>query len=109
MTTERKAQAMEIMNQLGGQKFIMMTGAQYITYEEKAPTANLAFKFRGSKAATHMKIVLDVMDTYTVTFYKIRAATCKTVKVYEGVYNDMLRDIFTSFTGLETSLGTMGR
>ena len=108
MISERKSQAMEIMNQLGGQKFIAMTGARYITFDEKGPTANLSFKFMGSKAATHMKIALDVMDTYTVTFYKIRGATCKTVKEYTGVYNDMLRDIFTSFTGLETSLGTMG-
>ena len=103
-STEARDCAIEIMNQLGGKQFIAMTGAQYITYDGKASSPNLSFKFRGSKIATHVKIALDVMDTYTVTFYKIRGAAIKTVKEWDGVYNDMLRDIFTTTTGLDTRL-----
>jgi hypothetical protein len=106
---ESKLQAMEIMNQLGGMKFVTMTGAQYITYDSNMNTANLAFKFRGSRNATHCKIILDMMDTYTVTFYKVRGAECKTVCEHTGIYNDMLQSLFTEVTGLYTTMGTMGR
>jgi hypothetical protein len=102
--SERKYQAMEIMNQLGGRQFIAMTGARFITYDEKAESANLAFKFMGSRNANHIKIVLDAMDTYTVTFFKIRGASFKEVSTHEGIYNDMLQELFTEVTGLYTTL-----
>lgn len=106
---ERKAQAAEILSQLGGRQFVAMTGAKYITYDGTAPTANLSLKFQGSPVATHLKIVLDGMDTYTVTFLKVRGNDCRTVKEFTGVYNDMLQSIFTETTGLHTTLGTCGR
>lgn len=105
----RRAEAGEILRQLGGGKFIAMTGAQYFSFEESYPYANASFKFRGSKVATHCRIRLDASDTYIVTFFKIRGATCKTVSEHKGIYNDMLQAHFTEVTGLYTSLGTMGR
>ena len=108
-TEEHKAYAMEIINQLGGPHFIMMTGAQYISYDSTAENPNVAFKIRGSRKVTHVKIVLDPLDTYTVEFIKIHGNTMKTVNIETGIYNDMLQDIFTKNTGLNTSLGTMGR
>jgi len=100
---------MEIMNQLGGPRFIAMTGAKYITYDGKAESANLAFRFMGSRRANHLKIVLNVMDTYDLTFYLIRGDTFRVVKELTGIYNDMLQSVFTETTGLVTSLGTTGR
>lgn len=104
---ERKAQAQEIISQLGGGRFIAMTGATMFCFDSEAPAANVAFYFRGSRIATHVKITLNVMDTYDLTFHKIRGADCKIVKEYSGVYNDMLQAVFTEATGLNTSLGTM--
>jgi hypothetical protein len=52
---------------------------------------------------------LDGKDLYDVSFIQIRGNERKVLKTYDDVYNDMLRDIFTSFTGMHTSLGTMGR
>lgn len=105
---EAKAAAMEIINQLGGGRFIAMTGAKMFVYDHEKP-ANVSFKFMGSRKATHVMIELNAMDTYTVTFYRIRADKITTVKEWTGIYNDMLQSIFTETTGLNTSLGTMGR
>ncbi len=101
---EAKEAAMTIVQQLGGKQFVVMTGARNIVFDSTASTPNVSLKFMGSKIATHVKIELDVMDTYTVTFYKIRGAAIKTVKEWKGVYNDMLQGIFTETTGLDTRL-----
>lgn len=106
---DMKACAMEIVNQLGGPLFVRMTGVNCMVYDHKAPTPNVSFKFKGSRKANHVNIVLDVMDTYTVTFYNIRGVSFKMVEEHTGIYNDMLRSIFENTTGLATSLGTLGR
>jgi len=101
---EAKEAAMTIVQQLGGRQFVAMTGARNIVFDSRASRPNVSLKFMGSKIATHIKIELDVMDTYTVTFYKIRGASIKTVKTLEGIYCDMLEAIFTDTTGLDTRL-----
>jgi hypothetical protein len=103
---DHKLCAVEIMNQLGGRHFMAMCSVKFPTYDTDLGTPNLAFKFQGSRTFTHCKIVLDAMDTYTVTFYKIspRTADIKTVKEYTGIYNDMLQSIFKQTTGLNTHL-----
>lgn len=99
-----KESAMEIVRQLGGGKFIVMTGARNFVYDSKLSYANVSFKFMGSHTATHVKIVLDGSDLYSVEFFRIRADKINPVKKFEGVYNDMLQDIFTEVTGLYTHL-----
>lgn len=103
-----KAYAHEILQQLGGHKFICMTGAQYITYDSQATTPNLSFKIRDSRTVTHVTIKLDATDTYTIEFMKARGPKIKTVATKTGIYDTMLRDTFEEVTGLHTSLGTMG-
>jgi hypothetical protein len=95
--------AKEILNQLGGHKFVVMTGARNIF----ACDNGLQFSFPGCTKTNKCRITLDVMDTYTVEFYKIRGVNCNMIQEYEGVYNDMLQDIFTNTTGLNCTLGTM--
>ena len=95
------------LEQLGGQHFIAMTGAKHIHSDE---SGGLTLKFRGSNKFNALKVKLNSMDTYDMTFYKIgRAPKFKTTqKEINGVYNDQLQGIFTEETGLYTSLGTMG-
>ena len=66
----------------------------------------LVFKFKGCKHTNAVRITLNAMDTYDVEFLKINARklTCETVESVEGVYNDMLQDVFESFTGLYLTL-----
>lgn len=110
---ERKAQAQEIMQQLGGFQFITMTGAQYISFSSDAPRANLSFKIRGCRTVTHVSIEANGFDLYDVKFLKIRgSAEPKIVREFagiQGLYAEDLQRVFTEVTGLATSLGTMGR
>jgi len=89
-----------IYNQIGGRKFAVMTGVkQFIGLDN-----GIAFQFKGSKVANSCHIILTPADTYTVEFFKIRGMDFKTTKTYENIYADQLQAIFTSYTGLDTSL-----
>jgi hypothetical protein len=94
----------DILNQLGGRKFTAMTGAcNFVAIEY-----GLQFSFKGSTKANKCRIALEPSDTYKVEFFRLRGGECKPVAEFEGVYNDMLKKIFTSTTGLECTLGTLG-
>jgi hypothetical protein len=58
-----------------------------------------------------VRIDLGDDDLYVVTFYKIgrRALDCREMGKVEMVEAANLRAVFTSATGFECSLGTMGR
>ena len=111
---ERKQIADTILHQLGGKRFVIMTGAKDIAY---GANGELQFKIPTRKV-NYVKISLDKgTDTYTMTFFKTLSTNeiCKriqakrtdlidTVKTVDMVYCDMLQDVFTSNTGLYTSL-----
>lgn len=91
--------ASNILHQLGGNRFIAMTGATCFSDNNK-----LIVKFKGSQSANLMHITLNSMDTYDVEIMKFRGLNIKTIKKVEGAYSDMLRPIFEQTTGLRTSL-----
>jgi hypothetical protein len=93
--------ANEILRQLGGNRFIAMTGAT--CYSDNNGNT-LIVKFKGSKVANFMSVTLNTLDLYDVKISKFRGNLVKTVKEVNGVYNDMLTSIFESTTGLYTSL-----
>ena len=90
--------ATTILNQLGGNKFIAMTGA---TCYSDGNT--LISKFKGSKVANIMYVTLNENDTYDVKLCKFRGLDVKTIKEVTGVYAEMLKPIFEGTTGLKTS------
>jgi hypothetical protein len=102
MITENKNQiAKTILNQLGGNKFVVMTGAKNLGAGENY----LSFKvMRNASKATHIKITLNAMDTYDIEFIRCRKFEAKTLKTVEGIYAEDLQSIFTRETGLNTSL-----
>ena len=63
---------------------------------------------RNKARAQFLKIELMWTDTYTMTFSKATGKKyhekLEIIKVIEGVYNDMLQDVFIEVTGLNTSL-----
>ena len=97
-----KSQVAEtILHQLGGNRFLVMTGARNLVYDR----TSLTFKVgRNSKSVTHCRIVLDPSDTYTVEFLWVRGHHVKTRGTHEGVYCDQLVEIFERGTGLATRL-----
>jgi len=94
-----------IFQQLGGHKFAVMTGAKNL-----ASTGNgLSFRLTGSGGFTkdginYVKITLNDMDTYDMEFGKIKGSNYKVITTKNDVYNDMLQNIFTDVTGLDTKL-----
>ena len=95
--------AREILNQLGGNKFIAMTGAKNLTDTQDGLSFQLSSKLT-KNACNAVKITLTPMDTYQVKFLKIGNLNLKTIKVIDHVYNDQLQQIFSSETGLDTHL-----
>jgi hypothetical protein len=93
--------AQTILQQLGGGRFLTMTGSYNLIGSDSA----LTMKLRANKAgATHLRITLDPSDTYLVEFLKVRAGKVTSVKTTENIYFDQLQEIFTEVTGLYTHL-----
>ena len=95
--------ANQILSQLGGNKFLAMTGAHTLINTG----SGLTMKLRSNKSkANYLKITLNAMDTYTVEFQKVNYSkfTVSDVANFENVYCDQLQKIFTSVTGMYTKL-----
>ena len=95
--------AKTILSQLGGQGFIVMTGARNLI----AHPDGLSFRLPGTltrNRINHVRITLDPCDTYTVTFSVIRGNTVKEIAKHDDIYNDMLTELFRYVTGLETRM-----
>jgi len=101
LTEGGKEIAKTILQQLGGNKFIAMTGAKNLGHTNKGLQMKIG---RNSKGITHVIINLKASDTYEMEFIKLRGPSRKVVKKVSGVYNDMLGKIFTKYTGMRTSL-----
>jgi len=109
-TREEKIEvANEIIRQLGGRKFTVMTGARdYMAVDD-----GLTFRIPGTMTKNHInkvRIILDPSDTYTVSFWNYRkqkdihTPSMKKIAEHSIVYDDMLQSIFTAETGLDTHL-----
>ena len=94
--------AKTILEQLGGNKFCVMTGAKNLMGFENGLVMKLG---RNSSNSNYLKITLNSMDTYDMEFAKLtRMGEKKSVTEYNNIYNDMLTDQFTAHTGMYTSL-----
>lgn len=93
------------LQQLGGRRFITMTGAKDLMAGENYLQFGLPENF-AIKGINKVRIDLTPSDTYTMHFYAchFQKHTFDTVSVVEGVYCEDLCRIFTDETGLATSL-----
>ena len=95
--------AEEVLQQLGGRRFIAMTGAKNFVKNDK--DKSIVFRVPKAKNSINtIRITLTSMDLYNVEFISVRGTNIKTVATEKGVYNDQLQKIFTKYTGLYTSL-----
>ena len=94
--------AKTIIQQLGGNKFIAMTGAHTLFAIEKGVTFRLPY-FPECRI-NFIRIRLNAMDTYDVDYIRVRGESHTIVKEDKGLYFDMLQSAFTEATGLNTSL-----
>ena len=113
MTAKRNPDSMSVANtilaQLGGNRFTAMTGAKNFI----GGSMFLGFEIgKNSSPANRVTITYSqARDLYSMTFLKAKRGGLDTVELkrFDNVYADQLRSVFTEYTGLETSLGTMGR
>jgi hypothetical protein len=93
--------ATTILSQLGGKRFIAMTGAKNLL----AHKDGLSFRLpRCQQGINYVKITLTALDLYTLEFGSIRKDTY-TIRATEcDIYAEDLTDVFTATTGLQTSL-----
>ncbi len=110
--------ASTILEQLGGNRFLAMTGTKNLVKNTEKKTLTMKLIPNKSKAKW-LKITLNSFDTYDMEFMgekktlnpewaaagiKIFDSTTVTIEKIEGAYDDMLQSVFTSVTGLYTRL-----
>lgn len=97
-TQENVAQI--ILAQLGGNKFLAMTGAHSFS----SGPDSLSFRIGGNSGRWQaVRITLNGLDLYDVGFFRMRGMEIQKKEI-KNVYADQLQQIFTSETGLITSL-----
>ena len=107
MTMTDMSVATNILDQLGGRRFTMMTGVTNLVASDDALVMKLKTRgmCRSKNGASHMSVTLNAMDTYDVKFVKYNRAWDQiVVSEHDGIYCDMLSDIFETETGLYTKL-----
>lgn len=96
-----------ILSQLGGRRFLAMTGARVVTGEN-----SLAVKLpkKAKDGINSVRIFLEPSDTYRVEFSRFNANAMTDADLFQviatesDVYADQLTVIFESVTGLAVSL-----
>jgi hypothetical protein len=94
--------AKTILSQLGGNRFVAMTGAKSFGYDSKGSSVSLQFRIgRNAKQVNIVKInYIRGKDLYEMEFYK----GTKLLKKVSNIYADQLQKMFTKHTGMYTSL-----
>ena len=98
--------AQTILQQIGGKRFIAMTGSRDFIDMGNGLRMSLA---RNKTSANRLDIIYDAgADLYNMRFYRKtfskKTFECRTkdIAVHEGIYFDMLEEMFTMVTGLYT-------
>jgi hypothetical protein len=90
--------ASAIYQQLGGNRFSVMTGAKGFIASENG----LTFRIPKSNQINAVRITLNGFDLYDVEFIKIHGMKVTTVKTIDNLYVDNLVEVFENTTGLYT-------
>lgn len=95
-----------ILKQLGGRKFLAMTGAKHLLAGDNMLRMQVSGRNRAGKRFNIVSISLTPMDTYTVKtmLYSKRNLEVTDVEQRSDVYCENLQAVFTDLTGLDTHL-----
>ena len=94
--------AKTILEQLGGNRFAVMTGAKNFVDCGDALSMKIG---RNKTSSNYLKITLNMMDLYDVRFSRVSLKGGeRSVTEYNDVYNDSLVEVFEKHTGMYTSL-----
>lgn len=92
-----------ILDQLGGRRFVGMTGAKDFVAIERGLRMRLPSNLTRDRI-THFTVTLNGNDTYKVEAHKVRGLTSKEMARVDECYCDQLREAFEDMTGMVTSL-----
>lgn len=95
--------AQTILQQLGGGKFVAMTGTRHLCGDESRLMFGLPARL-ARDGINKVVVTLEPTDTYKVEFFKIRGTNVRLVAEDLNVYGDQLQRVFTARTGLDTQL-----
>ena len=102
--TEALQTAETIFEQLGSKKrLITFVGADQFAFNnlEKEERVEASFKFKGSRKMNYCKVTYRrCPDDYIVEFYRLGKTSVKRISRHEGIYCDMLIDLFEKETDL---------
>lgn len=101
MKTTDLTVANTILEQLGGRRFLAMTGAKDLLGDTDSLWLRLP---RTAKGINKIRIKLEPSDTYTVIGYRYRNLELTEIAKVSDVYCEALQRTFTSITGLDTHL-----
>ena len=93
----------QTLQQLGGNRFIAMTGAKNLAVDKSKNELHMKI-MRNSKGISHVRIRLTSMDLYDMEFLQVRAGKIKIKSKEKGVYGDQLGKMFKKNTGLNVRL-----
>jgi len=100
---EARLDPKQLLQQLGGNRFIAMTGAKNLAIDK--PKNELHMKIgRNAKGVSHVRIRLSSMDLYDMEFLQVRAGKIKIKSKEKGVYADQLGKMFKKNTGMNVRL-----
>ena len=102
-TTTNLTVANTILEQLGGRRFIAMTGAKHLAGAANSLSFQLPSRF-ATDGINAVRVTLDPSDTYTVKFFKCWGTKIKELGEVSDVYAADLRRVFTERTGLDCTL-----
>ena len=95
--------AQTILRQLGGNKFVTMTGAKQLIVYPDALSFQLPTGTTKNKS-NYVKVILNKNDLYNVSFFKIFRLEMREISSFDGISAEGLGDLFTAETGLDTHL-----
>ena len=100
---EARLDPKQTLQQLGGNRFIAMTGAKNLAVDKSKNELHMKI-MRNAKGISHVRIRLTSMDLYDMEFLQVRAGRIKIKSKEKGVYGDQLAKMFKKNTGLNVRL-----
>lgn len=97
--------AQTILAQLGGKRFLAMTGAHSLSSGPSSLGFRIPRTNKGRFAGVRIELTpADMYDIHFIRLKQVDGVTSMDNVTHEGIYCDQLQEIFTRETGLETSL-----
>ena len=100
---EARLDPKQLLQQLGGNRFIMMVGAKNLAVDKSRNELHMKIG-RNSKGVNFVRIKLSSMDLYDMEFLQVRAGKIKIKSKVKDVYADQLGKMFKKHTGLNVRL-----